>query len=171
MCQDRYIRKSIYLETATSTISQAYACNNIINTNYNFRMYEVNAGGLQLNNSSYYNLECMHGGHSNNVHKAHEYICRLIGWSAEHIWGQRESDLTKQEITTWAISGEELIMKACSTFNLFESNKRYFIWLFDILVAWHLQEVALISEFHKNWLYEAFHLAWKDIESIIYWLD
>ena len=27
-------------------------------------MYEVNAGGLQLNNSRYYNLECMHGGHS-----------------------------------------------------------------------------------------------------------
>jgi hypothetical protein len=31
-------------------------------------MYEVNEGGLQLNNIIYYNLECMHGGHSNNVH-------------------------------------------------------------------------------------------------------
>jgi hypothetical protein len=68
MCQDIYLRKSIYSETAAFAISQAYARINIINNNCNFRMYEVNEGGLQLNNIIYYNLECMHGGHSNNVH-------------------------------------------------------------------------------------------------------
>jgi hypothetical protein len=60
------------------------------------------------------------------------YICRLIGQSAEQRWGQRESDLPKQEIITWVISGGDLIMKAYSTFNLFESDRRYFIWLCDI---------------------------------------
>ena len=30
------------------------------------------------------------------------------------------------------------------------------------IAAWHLQEAALISEFHWNWLYELLHLAWKD---------